>query len=487
MKKDLRKVTLLHSNDMHGDFEAEQVDDGLVGGISHLSGYIEKVRREEENVLYVVAGDMFRGSVIDSEFKGVSTIDIMNALGPDVVTIGNHEVDYGVAHLLFIEKCAQFPIINANIFIKSNGSRLFTPCIVIESGGARILFIGVVTKEVMASAKSDEVGTLIDTAAAAAEVGRICNAYNSEDIDLTVLLTHIGFEEDKKLATMLKQEWGVDIIIGGHSHTLLDEPEIVNGIPIVQAHTGTDSVGRFDLVIDRETDSLDSYTWERVDITDKNAPRNPQIERIVTKYKNVTDAKYNRVITRFNRELTHPARNRETELGNLFADIFKESLGIDIMLLGSGSIRSESMGPIVTYGDLVTGFPYDDEVYMLEVTGAQFRRMIKYMQRDESFIEHTEYYQFSKGIEMIYSKSKHDFEKFNFMGEEIKDDGLYSIGLQTFHYNNFELAFNFSVDEVAANKKPRVIATSCVEVIEEYMSAHRKMKSKVDGRNIVTE
>ena len=111
----LKKLTILHSNDMHGDFLAKEVDDKLLGGVSMLSGYINKVRNEEKNVLYAIAGDMFRGSVIDSEYKGLSTIEIMNMLAPDVVTLGNHEVDYGIGHLLFIEKCARFPIINANL------------------------------------------------------------------------------------------------------------------------------------------------------------------------------------------------------------------------------------------------------------------------------------------------------------------------------------------------------------------------------------
>ena len=98
--KHTKKITILHSNDLHGDFLAEQVDEKLVGGVSMLSGYIEKVRAEEPNTIYAIAGDMFRGSVIDSEYKGLSTIEIMNALAPDIVTIGNHEVDYGIAHLL---------------------------------------------------------------------------------------------------------------------------------------------------------------------------------------------------------------------------------------------------------------------------------------------------------------------------------------------------------------------------------------------------
>ena len=126
-QKKLKKLTILHSNDMHGDFLAEKIDEKLVGGVSLLSGYVNKVRREEKNVIYAIAGDMFRGSVIDSEDKGTSTIGIMNLVGPDVATIGNHEVDYGLAHLLFLEKCADFPIINANLHIKSNGKRMFQP------------------------------------------------------------------------------------------------------------------------------------------------------------------------------------------------------------------------------------------------------------------------------------------------------------------------------------------------------------------------
>lgn len=83
-----KKIVLLHSNDMHGDFLAEDIDDRLVGGVSMLSGYVDKVRKEEPNTLYCIAGDMFRGSVIDSEYKGLSTIEIMNALAPDAVAMG---------------------------------------------------------------------------------------------------------------------------------------------------------------------------------------------------------------------------------------------------------------------------------------------------------------------------------------------------------------------------------------------------------------
>ena len=147
--KHLKKLTLLHSNDLHGDFLVEKVDEKLIGGVSMLSGYVNKVRREEENVVYAVAGDMFQGSLIDSEYKGISTIEIMNLLAPDVVTIGNHEVDYGLAHLLFLEKCANFPIINANMYLKSNGRRLFKSHEILHIDGMKVLFIGILTEEVL--------------------------------------------------------------------------------------------------------------------------------------------------------------------------------------------------------------------------------------------------------------------------------------------------------------------------------------------------
>ena len=138
--KTKKKLTILHSNDLHGDFIEERIGELDVGGVSMLSGYINRVREEEDNVIYVIAGDMFNGSVIDSEFKGISTIDMMNLLSPDVVTIGNHEIDYGISHLLFIEKCAQFPIINANLYIKTNGTRLFTPFKIIMMDDMGIIY-----------------------------------------------------------------------------------------------------------------------------------------------------------------------------------------------------------------------------------------------------------------------------------------------------------------------------------------------------------
>ena len=484
----LKKLTLLHSNDLHGDFMAKEVDQDLVGGVSMLSGYVQKVRKEEENVLYAISGDMFRGSVIDSEYKGISTIEIMNLLSPDVVTLGNHEVDYGIAHLLFIEKCAQFPIINANMYLTTNQVRLFRSHIILNVDGMNILFIGILTQDVLSATRQDKlIGSIVDVREAAQEVGKICNAYQTEDIDFTVLLTHIGFESDKELASILDPRWGVDLIIGGHSHTLLEKPEVVAGIPIVQAAYGTSQIGRFDITVDTDTNTIHSYTWQLVPIDAEHCPRDTALEAVILKYKEKTDSKYSRVVTRFAEQYTHPVRNRETSLGKLLADAFKDVLGVDIMFLGSGSIRGEELGPIVQYQDLLQIFPYNDEIYRVFVSGEQLRRMMLHILRDEAFEEgdHTEFYQFSRGFRAEYDRAKKELVSLSLNGYEIRDFDQFKLGLQSFHLKNIGDFLNVPLEEVSFPRRPKVISTNSTDILEEYFSHQELIRVSEEHRLVL--
>ena len=485
--KTLKKLTLLHSNDMHGDFLAEQIDESLVGGVSLLSGYVNKVRQEEENVIYAIAGDMFRGSVIDSEYHGLSTIQIMNMLAPDIVTVGNHEVDYGIAHLLFLEKCAEFPIINANLHIKTNNARLFEPCHILKVDGMNILFIGILTEVALMQCKTDQmIGTFITLEDAANEVGKICDAYNSLDIDFTVLLTHIGFEEDKKLAALLDPAWGVDVIIGGHSHTFLEEPAVVNGIPIVQAGTGTDQIGRFDILVDTDENKIDSYSWKAVPINEETCPRDIAMEEIIRNYKSQTDAKYGRILTKFLKELTHPSRIMEPELGDLYADILKDALAVDIFMLGSGSIRTEQLGPVVTKGDFDENYPYNKPIFLTYWTGAQLKHGLKRVLRDEALEgEHTEFYQLSYGLEIEYDQKTHEYIKFDFEGAPIDENRIFSVGLEEFHYLNTKDSFDIELEDLEKNHSSRQVATGSANLIEEMLQKGQHQNAKGKGRLII--
>ena len=468
---------------MHGDFFESEENGKMTGGIARVGGYVEKVRKEEENTIYAIAGDMFRGSIIDADYMGLSTIDLINLLSPDVAALGNHEVDYGVAHLLFLEKCAKFPIINANLFVTMNNTRLFTPYLNIEIGGMRVLFIGILTEEVLASTKTEKIiGTLIDVEDAAREVGVICDNYRTADTDMTVLLTHIGIEADRRLAEYLDPKWGVDLIIGGHSHTLLNEPEVINGVPVVQVGSGTKHIGRFDINYDDKEKKIDSYTWNCIELNDATCEKDMVIDEVLSMYQSESDYKYRRIVTRLARKLTHPARNQETELGNLYADMMQDESSFDIMFFASGSIRKQEFGPIVEYAQMLENTPFDDEVHMVEVTGTQFRQIIMHLLRDEAWEGHTEFYQVSKGVRILYCKSTHELLELKFNGRNITSDTRLKIAIQNYHYINFDEFFGIPLEEVKKNRSPRVVMTSVNNIVEEYFTTHPGLDAHVEGR-----
>ncbi|MFA5077018.1 MAG: bifunctional UDP-sugar hydrolase/5'-nucleotidase [Candidatus Micrarchaeia archaeon] len=476
------KFTILHSNDIHGDFLSESgpAHEDALGGLALLSGYINKVRKEEKNVLYVVSGDMVQGSLIDSEYKGISTVEIMNYLAPDVVSLGNHEFDYGLPHLLFLEKMANFPIVNSNLYIKKYYKRLMKPFHIIEKAGLSIMFIGIITEKILDSLKGDSlVGSFITLEEASSEVGKITDSYKNDDIDLTVLLTHIGHESDIELAKMLRPEWGVDMIIGGHSHTVLSEPARVNNILIAQAGVGSDHIGRFDITVDDDTNSIVDYKWRLVDIKGGIAEPDLALSQYIKSYKDIIDRKYNSLICRLVGEATHPQREVETSLGNLIADAFAEIAECDIMLVGSGSIRAKSLGPMVTLGDVQRCFPYDDSLNRFEINGKQLRKIFRHIMRPENRNSEGECYQVNSGVKAVYSAGELEL---SVGGKPVSDSGFYRICMQGYHMNNCKPYLDISLEELRESGKSKVVSTSAQGVLQEYLSTRQNLAPKLEGR-----
>ena len=426
---------------------------------------------------------MVQGSLIDSEYKGVSTIEIMNFLSPDVVTLGNHELDYGLPHLLFLEKMANFPIVNANLYIKQYGKRLMDPYFIMTIAGFKILFIGIITEKVMDSLAQDQlIGTFVSTEDAAEEIGKICNAYKYNDIDLTVALTHIGFESDIELAKMLKPEWGVDMIIGGHSHTVLEQPAKVNNILIAQAGVGTDQIGRFDIIVDDDTNSIIEWKWELVPIDNTISIPDAYLEEFINNYKNKVDKKYNAVITRFTEKLTHPEREVETTLGNIFADAMADISETDVMLIGSGSIRVKELGPVVTLGSLKACFPYDDTLTRYWVNGKQLKRIFSHIMRMENRNGEGEYFQINSKVRAVYSNSKSKLISITVDELPVIDDQKYTITMQGYHFANSLANLNISNDELIAMGIPKVVSTSAYQILEEWLRYHPNASREIEGR-----
>jgi 5'-nucleotidase len=470
---------------MHGDFlaEASGKEGNLIGGLALLSGYLNKVRKEEENVLFVIAGDMLQGSLIDSEYRGLSTIELMNYLAPDVVTIGNHEIDYGLSHLLFLEKLANFPIVNANLYIKKYNKRLMQPHLIIKKAGFDILFTGIITNKIIDSLKMDElIGSFISVEEAAQEVGRICNAYKNDDIDLTVLLTHIGYESDLELASLLQPEWGVDMILGGHSHTFLEKPTEINNILIAQAGVGTDQIGRFDIIVDDDTNSIVDYEWKLIPINSEIAEPDEILLEFIASFKECVDRKYNTLITKFTEEATHPEREIETSLGNIFADALASSADCDVMFLGSGSIRLEKLGPCVTLKDFKSCFPYDDKLTKFYINSTKLQKIFAHIMRVENRDGEGECYQVNSGVQAIYNNQDKKLELLKVGNEEIDEEKIYSICLQDYHLSNCADFLDIAEKDLQSEKCSRVVSTSAQDVLEEYLRNHQNIKPKLENR-----
>jgi 5'-nucleotidase / UDP-sugar diphosphatase len=480
-----KKFTILHSNDMHGDFLAE-VNAGkgdLIGGLALLSGYINKVRREEENVVFVISGDMVQGSLIDSDYKGISTMEIMNYLAPDVVTLGNHEFDYGLPHLLFLEKMANFPIVNANLYIKNYNKRLMKPYHIISKAGFDIMFIGIITDKVIDSVKKDSlIGSFISLEDASREVGIITDAYKNDDIDLTILLTHIGFDSDVELARMLKPEYGVDMIIGGHSHTIMEQPAKVNNILIAQAGVGTNQIGRFDIVVDDDTNSIIDYKWQLIPIIEGIAEVDTRLQEYINSFASTVDHKYGALICKFTDILTHPKREVETALGNLFADALAEMGECDVILVGSGSIRSKELGQVVTLKDYRACFPYEDYMSRFTVTGKTLKTMFTRFMRSENRNGEGECYQVNGRIKAVYNDAARKLDVLNFDGRPVVEDKLYTVGLIGYHIINSQPFLGVTQQELMAAGKSKVVATNVTDVLEEYLKSHQNIGSQIENR-----
>lgn len=480
-----KKFTILHSNDMHGDFLAEiRGQEGkLIGGLALLSGYINKVRKEEENVLYVIAGDMVQGSLIDSEYKGISTMEIMNFLNPDVVALGNHEFDYGLPHLLFLEKMANFPIVNANLYIKKYNKRLMQSHLILNKAGFDILFTGVITEKVMDSLNQDKlISSFVTLEEASREIEKICNAYKNNDIDLTIILTHIGFESDLELAKMINPEAGVDIIIGGHSHTVLEKPVMVNGILVVQAGVGTDQIGRFDIVVDDDTNKIVEYTWKLIPIDNNLADPDPALALFISSFQEAVDTKYNAIAGKLAVQVTHPLREIETSLGNLVSDIVAERAECDVALIGSGWIRSKALGPLITLKDLLTCFPFDDYLAKYSIHGAQLISTFNHIMRPENRTGEGECFQVNKEVKAVYSESEKRLLSLKVNGVEVSPERKYSVCLQGYHIRNSLANLKISQDELCQNGHPKVISTSSQDLLIEFFRNNQNIKTQLEGR-----
>lgn len=489
MDKNLKEIVILHSNDIHGKFEGEKDENGnICHSLALVSGYVNRAKKENPDTVYVIAGDVFQGSLIDSEYQGLSTMDILNLIDIDLMSLGNHELDYGISHMMFVSRYADFPILTANFRIKKNNRNLFKPYQVLDIGGFKVLFIGLITAGIVDQTKAEGlVGTFVTVNDSVKEVEEIVAKERAKhpDIDFTVLMTHIGYDEDLKLAAELDPSLGVKVIVGAHSHTYIDEPGQVNGILVLQVGKENTHLGELHLFIDEEKHEIADWSWKMVPVDSEHCPEDKFVRAMVNTYQMDIDDKYGTIVTRFKRELDNYGRGNTTEVGQLFVDAFSNSLDVDIMMMASSSTRCYKMDMTVTLQDLREAYPYDGKIYKVKVRGARLRKIVKHMLRDEVLDDWKDaFFHTSKELHIEYTRSTGELE-LEYKGQPVEDSQMFTLGLQEFYFINAEYVLGCSCDELTKTGGIHIVAEDAFSVLKKYLSEHKGLGSRVDKRIII--
>ncbi len=480
---DTVKLTILHSNDIHGDFN-ESLRNGVpAGGLARLSGAVRLVRQKEENVVYAMAGDLFMGSIIDTEYRGFSTIRLANALEPDVFEIGNHELDYGLSHLLFLEKCADFPVICGNLYVRELNRRLFAAWKDVERDGVRLRFIGLLTESIAGRiSQEDIIDKAVRVTPPLKELERIMRETAQDPADITILLSHLGIEDDLALAEKLDPGIGIDMIIGGHSHTYMDEPRIVNGIPIVQAGFGSRQVGRMDLVWDKGDKKILEWDWSLNSIDRYTCEEDPLVSFYLDRFQTETDRKYDQVLFSMPGELELTWYHRESPLMDMMTDIFRECFSTDIFLLSTNVLRLRKLGPEVTRRDLMTALPYDNEIFEISLSGKKLKDMLRHMYRKEAWEGANVFFILSGTVKLTVRREDKEILSMEYRGGQPDEERMYTVGINTYAYRNMEEFLGISAGSGDGQVSVRRLCTNDKEELELFFKNRDHFTLKDEGR-----
>ena len=392
-------LDILHINDLHSRIQsvskynstcaAEDESEGkCFGGIARVKAKIDERRAalaaENANVLVLDAGDQFQGSLFYTTYKGDAAVEFLNMIKPDAMAVGNHEFDDGPETLArFIDK-AEFPVISANT------SAYFEPLlkdklpgyVIVEKGGEKIGIVSVV------AADTKELSSPGDKVDFNAEIGILKSAIpeiESYGVNKIVALTHVGLEMDKQIAAAVS---GIDVIVGGHSHTLLangddgaagpypvwvENPDGIK-VPIVQAGSYSKYLGEVSVNFNDdgvvtaaygEPHLLDAGVTPDAAITARVAELAAPIEEL--KKKPVGDA-----VAAIDGD-RDSCRLGECSMGNLVADAMLDRVkgqGVTIAVQNGGGLRASIDGGQITMGEVLEVLPFQNALSTFELKGS---------------------------------------------------------------------------------------------------------------------
>lgn len=371
------KITVLFFNDLHGNLMPFKVkkDDGSmadVGGIASIAALVKDIReknaRKGVRTFILVAGDMLQGTPLSTVFQGKPDVEIFNAMGVSVMTVGNHEFDFGLNNFLNLKKMAKFPIISSNIIWKDTRERMNPESASFPlSKDITLTVVGATTNELLtttAPSNVEKVDVLdsIQTVTAAYEAAR--------DRGPVILLSHSKFQADSDVARAIP---GLTAIIGGHDQVLFDPFKIASGVPVFQAYEKGRYLGRLDLSVNMKTRRAIITKSAYIPITTALRP-DPEISRILAGYNAKLDTKFKETVGEalvFLDGERGRIRYEETNLGNFVADVMREHTNARAAFINAGALRASiNKGP-VTIEDVFRVMPYSNELLVVTLTGAE--------------------------------------------------------------------------------------------------------------------
>lgn len=373
-------LTIMHTNDVHGDHEPQRSGDG---GAARLATVVKQIRAEGGNSLLLDAGDRFTGTLFHVQYRGQDSVEIMNAMGYEALALGNHEFDDGSEVLAAFIKGLNFPSLSANINFSADPllAGLVEPAVVLEVGGEPIGIIGLTAPETEILAKPSK--ELVFHYNLVEITQQQVDALTAQGVNKIILLSHIGYSADLEVAQGVS---GVDIVVGGHTNTLLSNTyadargeyptvlESASGEPIlvVQADTKTIYLGRLDVEFDG-AGLLTDWDGDTILLSRYISP-DPDMSALIAELAApIAELQAQPVgesaiaLTGTNPRL---CRIQECLLGVVITDAIMENTGVDIVLQNGGGIRADIDAGEVTLGEVLNVLPFGNLISTLELTGA---------------------------------------------------------------------------------------------------------------------
>jgi 5'-nucleotidase/UDP-sugar diphosphatase len=413
-----KKLTILHTNDVHARLTPSfyKKKQEICGGAIERSGLINTIKAEvgAGNVLILDGGDLSQGTPYFTVFKGMANFSAAKLMGYDAITTGNHEYGNGIAALQGLIEATKLRVLCCNVVYKGTGKPVFQPYQVFVRGGVKIAVIGCIGEDAWGDVDMKIRAPLahIHEIEAVKSYAKRLRPY----VDLIALVSHTGIEDERELASQVGE---LDVIIGGHTHTALTNPEFVTNKPGVEGCTnglngtimgqagerGT-YLGRIDLKISNNK-TIDSFSGKLIKVEKKHGQHaSKDLRELVNKYENLLKQEMDRVVGQSAKELPYGARGNFIPSGFYTAEAMRYVANADLCVINSGGVKTSIPKGNITVGDIYTAIPYDNNVVNFTVKGKEIKRTLDYLAANHDNYEGLQYAGITFVLNLIEKKSQ---------------------------------------------------------------------------------